>query len=36
MSEAAALELETAKRNREARKPQPVVKAVPGPALDVI
>ena len=36
MSEAAALELETAKRNREARKPQPVVKAVPAPALDVI
>jgi hypothetical protein len=36
MSEAAALELETAKRNREARKPQPVVKAAPAPALDAI
>jgi hypothetical protein len=36
MSEAAALELETAKRNREARKPQPVVKSTPAPALDAI
>lgn len=34
MSEAASLELETAKRNREARKPQPATKPAAEPALD--